>query len=173
MFISDSDWNISILRYFNPVGAHQSGLIGESPSSIPSNLFPYILKVAKGEFPKLTIFGNDYDTHDGTGIRDFIHVVDLAKGHLKSLEVMQSNSEVLVLNLGTGKGHSVLDVVNEFEIASNQTIPYEYVERRRGDVAQCYADPSLAFKLLNWKAELSLSQMCQDAWNWEKFNRSL
>jgi len=173
MFISDSDWNISILRYFNPVGAHQSGLIGESPSGILSNLFPYISKVAMGEFPKLTIFGNDYDTHDGTGIRDFIHVVDLAKGHLKSLEVMQSNSKVLVLNLGTGKGYSVLDVVKEFEIASNQTIPYEYVERRKGDVAQCYADPSLAFKLLNWKTELNLSQMCQDAWNWEKFNRSL
>jgi UDP-glucose 4-epimerase len=173
MFISDSDWNISILRYFNPVGAHQSGLIGESPSGIPSNLFPYISKVAKGEFPKLTIFGNDYDTHDGTGIRDFIHVVDLAKGHLKSLEVMQSNSKVLVLNLGTGKGYSVLDVVKEFEVASNQTIPYEYVARRKGDVAQCYADASLAFKLLNWKTELNLSQMCQDTWNWEKFNRSL
>ena len=173
MFISDSDWNISILRYFNPVGAHQSGLIGESLSGVPSNLFPYISKVAKGDFPKLTIFGNDYDTHDGTGIRDFIHVVDLAKGHLKSLEVMQSNSKVLVLNLGTGKGYSVLDVVKEFEVASNQTIPYEYVARRKGDVAQCYADPSLAFKLLNWKAELNLSQMCQDTWNWEQFGPPL
>ena len=173
VFTSDSDWSISILRYFNPVGAHQSGLIGESPSGVPNNLFPYIAKVANGKLPKLTIFGNDYDTHDGTGIRDYIHVVDLAKAHLKSLEVIKPDSKVSVLNLGTGKGYSVLDVVRGFEVASNRTIPYEFVARRKGDVAQCYADPSLAFTLLNWKTEFKLSQMCQDAWNWEKFSPPL
>ena len=168
LYISDNKWNIAILRYFNPVGAHESGLIGESPDGIPNNLFPYISKVANGKLAKLTIFGNDYNTHDGTGVRDYIHVVDLAKGHLKALEVMKSDSKVLVVNLGTGKGYSVLDVVREFESASNQTIPYEFVARREGDVSECYADPSLAFKLLNWKAECKLGQMCQDAWNWEK-----
>ena len=168
LYISDNEWNIAILRYFNPAGAHESGLIGESPNGIPNNLFPYISKVANGKLAKLTIFGNDYNTHDGTGVRDYIHVVDLAKGHLKALEVMKSDSKVLVVNLGTGKGYSVLDVVREFESASNQTIPYEFVARREGDVSECYADPSLAFKLLNWKAECKLGQMCQDAWNWEK-----
>tara|TARA_B110000008_G_C16969614_1_gene563383 strand:- start:691 stop:1695 length:1005 start_codon:yes stop_codon:yes gene_type:complete len=168
VFNSDSDWNISILRYFNPVGAHQSGLIGESPTGIPNNLFPYISKVANGKLPKLTIFGNDYDTHDGTGIRDYIHVVDIANAHLKTIEFIQPESKVLVLNLGTGKGYSVLDIVREFELASNQTIPYEFAERRKGDVAKCYADPSLAFKLLDWKTNFKLSQMCEDAWNWEK-----
>ena len=168
LYISDNEWNIAILRYFNPVGAHESGLIGESPNGIPNNLFPYISKVANGKLAKLNIFGNDYNTHDGTGVRDYIHVVDLAKGHLKALEVMKSDSKVLVVNLGTGKGYSVLDVVREFESASNQTIPYEFVARREGDVSECYADPSLAFKLLNWKAECKLGQMCQDAWNWEK-----
>lgn len=168
LFNSDSDWNISILRYFNPVGAHQSGLIGESPSGIPNNLFPYISKVANGKLPKLTIFGNDYDTHDGTGIRDYIHVVDIANAHLKTLEFIQPESKVLVLNLGTGKGYSVLDIVRGFEFASNQTIPYEFAERRKGDVAKCYADPSLAFKLLDWKTNFKLSQMCEDAWNWER-----
>jgi UDP-glucose 4-epimerase len=168
VFISDKEWNVSILRYFNPVGAHQSGLIGESPSGVPNNLFPYISRVANGKLAKLTIFGNDYDTHDGTGVRDYIHVVDLAKGHLKALEVMQSGSKILVVNLGTGKGYSVLDVVREFEIASNQKIEYEFAARREGDVSECYADPSLAFKLLNWQADYKLDQMCQDAWNWEK-----
>ena len=168
LYISDNQWNIAILRYFNPAGAHESGLIGESPNGIPNNLFPYISRVANGKLEKLTIFGNDYDTHDGTGVRDYIHVVDLAKGHLKALEVMQSYSKVLVVNLGTGKGHSVLDVIREFEVASNQTIPYEFVARREGDVSECYADPSLAFKLLNWKAGYKLGEMCQDAWNWEK-----
>jgi UDP-glucose 4-epimerase len=168
LYISDNEWNIVILRYFNPVGAHESGLIGESPNGIPNNLFPYISKVANGKLTKLNIFGNDYNTHDGTGVRDYIHVVDLAKGHLKALEVMKSDSKVLVVNLGTGKGYSVLDVVREFESASNQTIPYEFVARRKGDVSECYADPSLAFKLLNWKAEYKLARICQDAWNWEK-----
>jgi UDP-glucose 4-epimerase len=168
VFISDKEWNISILRYFNPVGAHQSGLIGESPSGVPNNLFPYISRVAIGRLEKLTIFGNDYDTHDGTGVRDYIHVVDLAKGHLKAIDATKANTKVLVVNLGTGKGYSVLDVVREFEIASNQKIEYEFAARREGDVSECYADPSLAFKLLNWQAEYKLHQMCQDAWNWEK-----
>jgi|TARA_B110000261_G_scaffold164163_1_gene212554 UDP-glucose 4-epimerase len=168
VFISDKEWNISILRYFNPVGAHQSGLIGESPSGVPNNLFPYISRVAIGRLEKLTIFGNDYDTHDGTGVRDYIHVVDLAKGHLKAIDATKANTKVLVVNLGTGKGYSVLDVVREFEIASNQKIEYEFAARRKGDVSECYADPSLAFKLLNWQAEYKLHQMCQDAWNWEK-----
>ena len=173
LFNSDSDWNISILRYFNPVGAHQSGLIGESPSGVPNNLFPYISKVANGKLPKLTIYGSDYGTHDGTAIRDYIHVVDLADAHLKTLEFIKSELKVLVLNLGTGKGYSVLDVVKGFEVASNQKIAYEFGERRKGDVAECYADPSLAFKLLNWKTKFNLSQMCQDSWNWEKSSSSL
>ncbi len=168
LYISDNKWNIAILRYFNPAGAHGSGLIGESPNGIPNNLFPYISKVANGTLSKLIIFGNDYDTHDGTGIRDYIHVVDLAKGHLKALEVMQSYSKVLLVNLGTGQGYSVLDVVKGFEMVSSKKIPYEFVSRREGDVAKCYADPSLSFKLLNWRAESTLNQMCQDAWNWEK-----
>ena len=168
VFISDKEWDISILRYFNPVGAHQSGLIGESPSGVPNNLFPYISRVAIGRLEKLTIFGNDYDTHDGTGVRDYIHVVDLAKGHLNAIEAPKDVTKVLVVNLGTGKGYSVLDVVREFEIASNQKIQYEFAARREGDISECYADSSLAFKLLNWQAEYKLDQMCQDAWNWEK-----
>ena len=168
VFISDKEWNISILRYFNPVGAHQSGLIGESPSGVPNNLFPYISRVAIGRLEKLTIFGNDYDTHDGTGVRDYIHVVDLAKGHLKAIDANKANTKVLVVNLGTGKGYSVLDVVREFEIVSNQKIEYEFAARREGDASECYADPSLASTLLNWQAEYKLHQMCQDAWNWEK-----
>jgi len=167
LYISDNKWNIAILRYFNPAGAHDSGLIGESPNGIPNNLFPYISKVANGKLSKLIIFGNDYDTHDGTGIRDYIHVVDLAKGHLKALEVMHSYSKVLLVNLGTGQGYSVLDVVKGFEKASSKKIPYEFASRREGDVAKCYADPSLSFKLLNWRAESTLDQMCRDAWNWE------
>ena len=161
-------WNITLLRYFNPIGAHDSGRIGEDPNGIPNNLIPYVSQVAVGKLAQLSVFGDDYPTIDGTGVRDYIHVVDLAKGHLKALEVMKSDSKVLVVNLGTGKGYSVLDVVREFESASNQTIPYEFVARREGDVSECYADPSLAFKLLNWKAECKLGQMCQDAWNWEK-----
>jgi len=170
LFISDNNWNIAILRYFNPAGAHNSGLIGDSPNGVPSNLFPYISRVANRKLDKLIIFGDDYDTHDGTGVRDYIHVLDLAKGHIKALEVIRTYSTVLVVNLGTGKGYSVLDVVKEFEIASNQTIPYEFVARRKGDVSECYADSSLAFKLLNWQANYKLDQMCRDAWNWEKAN---
>jgi len=168
LFISDNNWNIAILRYFNPAGSHNSGLIGDSPNGVPSNLFPYISRVANGKLDKLIIFGNDYDTHDGTGVRDYIHVLDLAKGHIKALEVIRTYSKVLVVNLGTGKGYSVLDVVKEFEVASNRSIPYEFVARRIGDVSECYADPSLALKLLNWQADFKLDQMCRDAWNCEK-----
>jgi UDP-glucose 4-epimerase len=165
---SDDDWRISILRYFNPAGAHKSGLIGEAPNGSPNNLFPYISKVAIGDLEKLKIFGNDYKTQDGTGVRDYIHVVDLAKGHCKALEFMQDNKKIIVVNLGTGNGFSVLEVVKEFEKACNKKIMYEFSERRGGDLDKCYADPSLALKLLNWKAKLSLNAMCRDTWNWEK-----
>ena len=170
IFISDGQWNIAILRYFNPVGAHKSGLIGESPNGIPNNLFPYVLQVAIGKRPKLKIFGGDYDTHDGTGVRDYIHVVDLAKGHIKALKAMKTKSQSLTVNLGTGKGYSVLDIVKEFEIVSERTILYEIVARREGDIAVNYADPSLAAKKLNWKAEYELNKMCQDAWRWQSMN---
>ena len=144
IFISDEQWNIAILRYFNPVGAHHSGVIGENPDGIPNNLFPYVSQVAIGKRPKLNIFGGDYDTHDGTGVRDYIHVVDLAKGHIKALQAMKAKSQPLVVNLGTGRGYSVLDIVKEFEIVSGRTIPYEIVSRREGDIAVSYSDPSLA-----------------------------
>ena len=170
LYISDNEWNIAILRYFNPAGAHDSGLIGESIIGIANNLFPNVAKVANGKLEKLTIFGDDFNTHDGTGVRDYIHVVDLAKGHLKALEAKKSDSKVLVVNLGTGEGYSVLDVIREFESVSNKKIPYEFLGRRVGDVSTCFADPSLALKLIDWKAEYRLSQMCKDAWNWELLN---
>ena len=170
IFISDGQWNIVILRYFNPIGAHKSGLIGESPNGTPDNLFPYVSQVAIGKRPKLIIFGGDYDTHDGTGVRDYIHVVDLAKGHIKALKAMKEKSQSLIVNLGTGTGYSVLDIVKEFEIVSERTIPYEIVARREGDIAVCYADPSLAAKKLNWKAEYELNKMCQDTWRWQSMN---
>ena len=170
IFISDKQWNITILRYFNPIGAHKSGLIGENPNGIPNNLFPYVLQVAIGKRPKLKIFGGDYDTHDGTGVRDYIHVVDLAKGHIKALKTMIAKSQSLTVNLGTGTGYSVLDIVKEFEIVSERTILYEIVARREGDIAVSYADPSLAAKKLNWKAEYELNKMCQDAWRWQSMN---
>ena len=167
IFISDKQWNITILRYFNPVGAHKSGLIGENPNGIPNNLFPYVSQVAIGKRPKLKIFGGDYNTHDGTGVRDYIHVVDLAKGHVKAL---QAKSQSLTVNLGTGTGYSVLDIVKKVEIVSERTIPYEIVARREGDIAVSYTDPSLAAKKLNWKAEYELNKMCQDAWRWQSMN---
>jgi len=170
LYISDNEWNIAILRYFNPAGAHDSGLIGESIIGIANNLFPNVAKVANGKLEKLTIFGDDFNTHDGTGVRDYIHVVDLAKGHLKALEAKKSDSKVLVVNLGTGEGYSVLDVIREFESVSNKIIPYKFLGRRKGDVSKCFADPSLALKLIDWKAEYRLSQMCKDAWNWELLN---
>ncbi len=168
--ISDSRWNITLLRYFNPVGAHKSGMIGEDPAETPNNLMPYIAQVASGKLEKLSVFGDDYPTIDGTGVRDYIHVVDLAKGHLKALEYMEHSPGVNVFNLGTGQGYSVLQMVSAFEQASDEKIAYEVVERRPGDIAACYADPSLAESKLGWRAGLGLEQMCADTWRWQKNN---
>ncbi|MBD3795783.1 MAG: UDP-glucose 4-epimerase GalE [Epsilonproteobacteria bacterium] len=169
---SNSLWKVVSLRYFNPVGAHSSGMIGEDPNGMPNNLMPYISQVAIGLRDKLNVFGGDYNTKDGTGVRDYIHVVDLAKGHLAALEYLQTAEEsgFLPVNLGTGKGYSVLDMVSAFSKASGRNIPYEIVQRREGDVAECYANPSFAYNKLGWKAELSLEDMCRDAWNWQKNN---
>ncbi len=170
IYISDKEWSISILRYFNPIGAHESGKIGEDPNGIPNNLMPYITQVAIGKREKLYIYGNDYPTHDGTGVRDYIHVVDLAKGHLKALENTLKTKGIDVYNLGTGKGYSVLDVVKTFEKINDVKIPYEFTDRRPGDIAICYADPTKAFNKLGWKAEKNLEDMCRDAWRWQKNN---
>ena len=170
VFISDDSWHIALLRYFNPVGAHKSGLIGEDPNDIPNNLIPYISQVAVGKLENLSVFGGDYDTPDGTGVRDYIHVVDLAKGHVKALQVLESKSQVLTVNLGTGNGYSVLDMVKAFEKASSKDIPYQIVDRRPGDIATCYADSTYAAKKLGWKAELELDEMCEDAWRWQSQN---
>ena len=163
-------WNVVLLRYFNPIGAHPSGLIGEDPDGIPNNLMPYITQVAVGKLEKLHIFGNDYDTPDGTGVRDYIHVVDLAKGHVKALQAVENNCGVAVYNLGTGRGCSVLELVRAFEEASGVKIPCVIDPRRPGDVAVCYSDPGKAFRELGWKTELGLADMCRDAWNWQKKN---
>ena len=163
-------WNVVLLRYFNPIGAHASGLIGEDPNGIPNNLMPYITQVAVGKLEKLHIFGNDYDTPDGTGVRDYIHVVDLAKGHVKALQAIEANCGVAVYNLGTGRGCSVLDLVHAFEQASGVTIPYVIEARRPGDVAVCYSDPSKANRELGWRAEHDIYDMCRDSWNWQKKN---
>ncbi|MGE4282229.1 MAG: UDP-glucose 4-epimerase GalE [Clostridia bacterium] len=168
--ISDNTWSIALLRYFNPIGAHESGLIGEDPNGIPNNLMPFIAQVAIGKLKELKVFGNDYDTPDGTGVRDYIHVVDLAKGHLKALEKITKNSGVCIYNLGTGNGYSVLDIVKAFEKATNKKVPYSIVERRPGDIAECFADPSKAEKELNWKAEYSITKMCEDSWRWQTSN---
>lgn len=170
IFVSDTSWSISLLRYFNPIGAHESGRIGEDPNGIPNNLMPYITQVAVGKRKELSIFGDDYDTHDGTGVRDYIHVVDLAKGHLSALEKIMTSTGVDAYNLGTGVGYSVLDVVKAFERATGVKIPYIITERRPGDVAECYADPTKARKELGWKAERDLDDMCRDAWRWQKYN---
>ena len=172
VFVSDNDWKVSLLRYFNPVGAHSSGTIGEDPSGIPNNLMPYISQTAVGKREKLSIFGGDYDTPDGTGVRDYIHVVDLARGHLNAIEALEAKPEghVLIVNLGTGQGYSVLDMVHAFEKASGRSVPYEIVARRAGDIATCYADPALAKKLLNWQAEYGVDQMCEDTWRWQSQN---
>ncbi len=167
VYASDSNMDICILRYFNPVGAHESGLIGEEPNGIPNNLMPYIVRVASGELKELTIFGNDYETHDGTGVRDYIHVVDLAKGHVKALEKLEKEKQGLyIYNLGTGKGYSVLDMVNAFEKITGKNVSYKIGERREGDIAVCYCDPSKAYKELNWKAEKGIEEMCKDSWNY-------
>ncbi|MEO2508750.1 UDP-glucose 4-epimerase GalE [Clostridium paraputrificum] len=170
IYVSDNEWSVALLRYFNPIGAHKSGRIGEDPNGIPNNLMPYITQVAVGKRKELSVFGNDYDTHDGTGVRDYIHVVDLAKGHLKAVGKVLSSNGVEAYNLGTGIGYSVLDVVNSFEKASGQKVPYKIVERRAGDIATCYADATKALRELGWKAEKNLDDMCRDSWRWQKNN---
>ncbi|HED12362.1 MAG TPA: UDP-glucose 4-epimerase GalE [Gammaproteobacteria bacterium] len=170
LYRSDPAWNISILRYFNPVGAHCSGLIGESPQGIPNNLMPYISQVAVGKLSALAVFGNDYPTTDGTGVRDYIHVVDLARGHIKALEKLTCNPGLMIHNLGTGRGVSVLELVMAFERASGKPVPYKVTERRAGDIASCYADPTLAQQQLGWQAEKGLQQMCEDTWRWQRQN---
>ncbi len=169
LFRSDEGWHIGLLRYFNPVGAHASGIIGEDPNGIPNNLMPYITQVAVGKLAQLSVFGGDYPTHDGTGVRDYIHVVDLARGHLAALKALENKAGVMTVNLGTGQGYSVLDVVHAFEKASDQEIPYKIVARRPGDVAQCFADPSLARELLGWQAEFGIEDMCRDSWRWQQW----
>jgi len=168
---TDSNFHVAILRYFNPVGAHKSGLIGEAPNGIPNNLMPYMTKVATGELAHLNVFGSDYDTHDGTGVRDYIHVVDLAKGHLKALEKLQAEPGLVTYNLGTGTGYSVLDLVKAFEATTGVKIPYELVDRRPGDIATCYANPDKARTELGWAAEYGVADMCEDAWRWESQNK--
>lgn len=170
LYKADPSFNIGVLRYFNPVGAHESGLIGEDPKGIPNNLCPYITKVAIGELPKLRIFGSDYDTHDGTGVRDFIHVVDLARAHVLTVKKLEQKSGLIIANIGTGTGYSVLDMVKAFSKAVGKDIPYEIVDRRPGDIASCYADPSYARELLGFVAEKTLDDMCRDSWNWQKSN---
>lgn len=166
VYVSDSRWSVSLLRYFNPIGAHKSGLIGEDPCGIPNNLMPYIVKVASGELEVLSVFGNDYPTHDGTGVRDYIHVVDLAKGHICALKKVLDVAGVEAYNLGTGTGYSVLDLVKAFEDTTGAKVNYKIAPRRPGDVAICYADPEKAYRELGWKAELELSDMCADSWNY-------
>ena len=167
---ADPEWNVILLRYFNPIGAHKSGLIGEDPKGIPNNLLPYIAQVAIGKLNCLGVFGNDYDTPDGTGVRDYIHVVDLARGHVKAIEKLAANDGVSIYNLGTGHGYSVLQVVAAFEKACGHKIRYEIKPRRDGDIAQCYCDPSRAERELGWKAEYGIEEMCADSWNWQTKN---
>ncbi|XTR37483.1 UDP-glucose 4-epimerase GalE [Paraclostridium tenue] len=167
---ADKSLNVAILRYFNPVGAHKSGRIGEEPSGIPNNLMPYITKVAVGQLKELSVFGNDYNTPDGTGVRDYIHVVDLSIGHVKALEKLETNSGLVTYNLGTGNGYSVLEMVNAFSKASGKEIAYKIVERRPGDIAMCYADSSKAKKELGWEAKYKLDEICEDSWRWQSLN---
>ncbi len=167
LHIADNSWNIAILRYFNPIGAHVSGKIGEDPKGIPNNLVPYITQVAIGKLEKLSVYGDDYPTSDGTGVRDYIHVVDLVLGHLKALEKLKSNPGVLTYNLGTGTGYTVLEIINAFSKTSQREIPYKIVARRQGDIAACYADPKKAKEELGWSAEKGIEEMCKDSWNWQ------
>ena len=171
LYKSDNEWSIAILRYFNPIGAHKSGLIGENPNGIPNNLMPYIIKVATGELKSLGIFGNDYDTHDGTGVRDYIHVVDLAEGHVKAIKKVLNESGCDAYNLGTGNGYSVLDLVNTFMKVNDIKVNYEIKERRPGDIDACYSDPSYAYEKLGWKAKKGIEEMCLDAYNYVKNNK--
>ncbi|MDF3029964.1 MAG: UDP-glucose 4-epimerase [Moraxellaceae bacterium] len=169
---ADASWRVALLRYFNPVGAHESGRIGEDPHGIPNNLMPYVSQVAVGRLPQLRVFGGDYPTPDGTGVRDYIHVVDLAQGHVSALQWLQGNTPggATAINLGTGRGYSVLEMIKAFELASGRRIPYEIVARRPGDAASCYADPTLAETLLGWKATRGIAEMCRDAWHWQSRN---
>lgn len=173
LYEADHSWRITILRYFNPIGAHESGLIGEEPMGIPNNLLPYVAKVAIGELEYVNVFGDDYDTPDGTGIRDYIHVVDLAKGHICALEQLEHQNEVEIFNLGTGMGYSVLEVIKNFEKASGRTIHYEVVDRRPGDVAVCYADTYKAEEKLGWKANKGIEEMCKDAWRYITYTQKI
>lgn len=170
LYHSDTSWNIALLRYFNPVGAHPSGRIGEDPNGIPNNLLPSVAQATVGKIPRLNIYGNDYPTRDGTGIRDYIHVVDLAKGHLKALDKLATRPGVVIYNLGTGRGYSVLEVVAAFQKASGKKVPHRIVGRRPGDIAECYADPSKAERELGWRAEKGIDDMCADAWRWQSNN---
>lgn len=172
LYVSDNTFKIVILRYFNPVGAHKSGTIGEDPNGIPNNLMPFITQVAVGKREYLSVFGSDYDTHDGTGVRDYIHVVDLAYGHVKAIEYLDTNENIkpLIVNLGTGTGYSVLDVVKAFEKASGKKVPYKLVDRRAGDIAKCFANPSYAKEILAWVAKRNLDEMCEDSWRWQSNN---
>ena len=167
---ANPSWHIILLRYFNPTGAHESALLGEEPNGIPNNLMPYIMKVAVGELPYLRVFGDDYDTHDGTGVRDYIHVVDLAVGHVKALKKIEEKAGLKIYNLGTGHGYSVLDIVKNFEAANDIKIPYQIKPRRAGDIATCYCDPSRAKEELGWEAQFGIKEMCRDSWNWQKNN---
>ena len=167
---ADAGWRVALLRYFNPVGAHASGLIGEDPNGLPNNLMPYVAQVAVGKLACLSVFGNDYPTPDGTGVRDYIHVVDLAKGHLAALAALGKDGGLLTVNLGTGRGYSVLEMVKAFEAASGRPVNYRIAPRRAGDIAQCYADPALAAQVLGWRAEKDLAAMCADAWRWQSRN---
>ncbi len=170
VYTADNSWDIILLRYFNPIGAHESGLIGEDPDGIPNNLLPYVAKVAVGRLEKVNVFGDDYDTPDGTGVRDYIHVVDLAKGHVKAIEKIAQNPGLKVYNLGTGNGYSVLDIIHAFSKACGHEIPYVIAPRRAGDIDMCYADPQKAYEELNWKAEYNLDKMCEDTWRWQSQN---
>jgi len=170
LYLSDNTWNIAILRYFNPIGAHSSGLIGENPNGIPNNLLPYIAQVAAGKRKELSVYGNDYNTPDGTGVRDYLHVVDLAVGHIKALKKLETKPGIVTYNLGTGNGYSVLDIVNAFSKACGKEIPYKIVPRRPGDIATCYADPTKAKTELDWQAEKGIDEMCADAWRWQVNN---
>lgn len=167
---SDSRWSIAILRYFNPVGAHESGLLGEDPNGVPNNLLPYIAQVAVGKLPELKVFGNDYSTLDGTGVRDYIHVLDLVNGHLMALKALQKRTGIHLWNLGTGQGYSVLEIIRAFEMVSGKSVPYSIAPRRPGDIAICYADPTKAERELGWKAKLTLNEMIRDTWRWQSLN---